>query len=160
MQVSVMVWQTLNNTAMNSQMMNDKTLIALEVVTQLNFVETNNKLPNEYKGYISSFGASVGQAGLLPAVLFYSEKGNDTTKTRRIKLMNALLTLIKTYNSTRNVEDWQNDIGIKVSTNLQSGDYKLLEYVKTQNYSIQCANEVLEAGIALKLAFRAFATPQ
>ena len=145
--------------AMNSQKMNGKTLIALEVVKQLDLLE-NNKLPNEYKGYISSFGASIGQAGLLPAVLFFSEKPSgdkDLTKKRREKLMNAILTLVKTYNAVKDTKDWQKAVESKVKDNKETGNYKLLDYVKPQSNSAACANEVLEAGIALKLAMRDFA---
>ena len=49
-----------------------------------------------FKGYISSFGASVAQAGLLPTVIFYENK-SDQAKDRP-KVIDALKQLLDLVN--------------------------------------------------------------
>ena len=47
---------------------------ALKAITDLKIAD-NGEVPKQFNGYISSFGASIRQAGLLATVLFYGEKG-------------------------------------------------------------------------------------
>ena len=48
---------------------------ALEAIKELNIADASGEVPKQFNGYISSFGASIRQAGLLATVLFYGEKG-------------------------------------------------------------------------------------
>jgi CRISPR-associated protein Cmr5 len=49
----------------------------------------NGSVPKEFNGYISSFGASVRQAGLLATILFY-DNANSNAQEDRTKVIRAL----------------------------------------------------------------------
>lgn len=111
--------------------------------------------PKEMKGDIASFGASIVQAGLLPSVLFFSEgkwdknphkigekKANedDNTKQRRANIMQMIFEVME--NKTE--DDNQNrPLFNLVRKNIQNNEQETLE-------------NITEAALALKLAFRAF----
>jgi CRISPR-associated protein Cmr5 len=103
--------------------------------------ENNDPIPNEYKRYISSFGASVIQAGLLPAVAFYSSKASDSSSVDRTKVMDAILYILQ-----------QNETGINKQ--------KLIDFVIdiiNANTNIEVwKNKIMDAATALKLAIRTF----
>jgi len=61
--------------------------------------EENNCVPNEYNGYISSFGASIRQAGLLATILFF-ENSTSTSKDRT-KVLRAIEYILKLPNSIK-----------------------------------------------------------
>jgi len=88
----------------------------------------NNKVPKEYNGYISSFGASVRQAGLLATVLFFDNK-NAGSQEDRSKVLRA----------------------IELILNIERGKLK----DKIINESIK-KQEIQDAAVALKLAIRTF----
>jgi len=92
-------------------------------------------IPNTFKSYISSFGASVIQSGLNAALTFNSN-GTETGKQRK-KVMNLLLEILKKSN--------------KIPENTSS----LLEYSKTNN-SAMLKKNIMDAAVALKLAMRTF----
>jgi CRISPR-associated protein Cmr5 len=107
--------------------------------------------PKEMKGDISSFGASIVQAGLLPSVLFFSEgdltkqveKTDDNTKYRRACVMQMIFQVL-------DVEDTKNPFSDK---------RPLFDYVfrnLKNNNEPEILENITEAALALKLAFRAF----
>ena len=49
----------------------------------------NNCVPKEYNGYISSFGASIRQAGLLATILFF-ENTSSSASQDRTKVLRAI----------------------------------------------------------------------
>ncbi len=105
----------------------------------------------EYKGYISSMGASIIQAGLLATLAFYQ---NDSgKKADSSNLLKAILVLIKPNNSTEtNLIKYVIDNSIKpqINGNLVSvGDLD-----PDKLYVLE--EEVSDALIALKLAIRTF----
>lgn len=51
-------------------------------------VNSDGKYKSVFSGYISSFGASLVQAGLLPTVIFYENK--DSEAKERYKVIEAL----------------------------------------------------------------------
>lgn len=103
--------------------------------------------PKEMKGDISSFGASIIQAGLLPSVLFFSEGRHDDnrtgsdedTKKRRAQLMKAIFDIIGAN-----------------PTNF-APERPLLDYVRQHLGSASALDDITEAALALKVAMRAFA---
>jgi CRISPR-associated protein Cmr5 len=106
--------------------------------------------PSEWKGDISSFGASVIQAGLLPSVLFFSEgdyretsrdNADDNTKQRRATLMKVVFDVIS-----------------PVGSNQYSSPRPLLQYIRINlsKPDHDTLGEVTEAAIAVKMALRAF----
>lgn len=95
----------------------------------------------EYKAYISSFGASIIQSGLLPAVAFFENRVSGAQQDRS-KLMKALLYII--------AEDKRKEI--------KSGNSEhLLDYIIARQDKIsELKEEIMTAAIALKLALRTF----
>lgn len=61
---------------------------AIAALEKHNIVD-NNTAPKEFNGYISSFGASVRQAGLLATILFY-DNANSNAQEDRTKVIRAL----------------------------------------------------------------------
>lgn len=121
---------------------------AVKVLENLQAVY-NGVFPKEMKGDISSFGASIIQAGLLPSVLFFSEgnhkekpkkDGDEDTKVRRAKLMKVIFDVLEVPNISK-----------------YSEDRPLLDYVR-QNLSnpTSALDNITEAALAVKVALRAF----
>jgi len=100
--------------------------------------------PNEMKGDISSFGASIIQAGLLPSVLFFSEGtptlseiAEDDTKERRANLMKAVFEVM--------------DVHAIIN------ERSLLQYVRQNLSNLAGAlDNISEAALAVTVALRAF----
>ncbi len=61
---------------------------ALEAVKE-KIASKDGKVAKEYNGYISSFGASIRQAGILPTVLFF-ENRNASSQQDRSKVLRAI----------------------------------------------------------------------
>lgn len=61
---------------------------AIEAVKK-NIALENGEVPKEFNGYISSFGASIRQAGILPTVLFFENK-NASSQEDRSKILRAI----------------------------------------------------------------------
>lgn len=55
--------------------------IAIEAAKSL---RENEKIPSEMNGYISSFGASMISAGILPTLIFFSQKGGSSAGREKI----------------------------------------------------------------------------
>ncbi len=125
---------------------------AIEAINRNKIPGANNIVPNEYKGYIDTFGASIVQNGLEPAIIFFETAGgkeddsitSDREKqgiyANRNKLMKAILDVIQGIEKG------------KPST--------LFEYVTLQKKRMdekQIRQQVVDAAIAVKLALRTFA---
>jgi len=93
---------------------------------------SDGKIPSAYNGYISSFGASVMQSGLLPTLALF-EKKDAPTKEDKSKLTSLILKMLdnKTQEET------------------------LLSYVLHNNNEI-IKSKILDISIAIKLSIRTF----
>ncbi len=95
---------------------------------------TDGKIPSAYNGYISSFGASVMQSGLLPALALL-ENSDTKTKENKDKLSYLIINILT------NSDD----------------DISLLRYVvdstEDKNY---LKDKILNISIAIKLSIRTF----
>jgi len=89
-------------------------------------------IPSAYNGYISSFGASVMQSGLLPTLALF-ENTNASTKENKEYL---------TY------------LIVRVLTNRRD-DISLLGYVLNHNEALLKA-KIIDIAIAIKLSIRTF----
>lgn len=126
-----------------------KVEIAVKILEKLRDSDYKNGFPKEMKGDISSFGASIIQAGLLPSVLFFSEgdhkekpkkDGDEDTKVRRAKLMKVVFDVLE------------------LSSDSQFAEARpLLDFVRRhlsdQRNALQ---NITEAVLAVKIAMRAF----
>jgi len=92
----------------------------------------DGSIPSAYNGYISSFGASVMQSGLLPTLALF-ENTNARTKENKEYL---------TY------------LIIKVLTN-NSADISLLHYVLAHNETL-LKPKIIDIAVAIKLCIRTF----
>lgn len=98
----------------------------------------NGKIPKEYKGYISSLGANIVQAGVKAAITFYEAEETGSKSDRR--LINAAIKYILTEHPTPENEHY--------------GDCKLSALLVGDIQ--QKALEILDAATALKLALRTY----
>jgi CRISPR-associated protein Cmr5 len=113
-------------------------------------------VPNEYKGYIDTFGASIVQNGLKPAIIFFETAGGKEDESitsdpekkgiykNRNKLMKAILRVILH----------------KEKGGLAGEPGTLFDYItaetKAGKAEKQVRQEVVDAAIAVKLALRTF----
>ncbi len=125
---------------------------AVQVLDALKESQYLNGFPKEMKGDISSFGASIIQAGLLPSVLFFSEgnilvpkreneKNNDEdTKLRRARLMKVVFDVLELPDMDEYAKE-----------------RPLLDYVRQNLSNLNAAlDSITEAALAVKIALRAF----
>jgi len=97
--------------------------------------EFNNKsIPREFKGYISQFGASIVQSGLMPAVAFF-ENGDSGAREDRTFIVKAVFKMIE-EKDTKNMT--------------------FLEYIYKSENKEMLKEEILNATIALKLVLKSF----
>lgn len=69
--------------------------IADKAIYTNNIVNTNGIFDNRFKGYISSFGASIVQSGLLPTVIFFEQSSEKAEK--RELIIPALKQMLNEY---------------------------------------------------------------
>jgi len=115
---------------------------ALKAVTKIyfggkSFINKEGKIPNEYKGYISSLGASIIQAGIYAALIFYEAAESESKSDRRL-----VIAAIK-YIISDNPAD--NDYRLSTLLNDLLPEEKVLK-----------AQQILDAATALKLAVRTY----
>ena len=109
--------------------------IAVEVIKN----KLSEPIPNEFRGYIASFGAAVTM-GSLPAAVAYYSAASKNAKEDRTKLPVMILEVLKGENTA-----------ITVDT--------LFEYVtsaENDNESFAIKEDVLHAAIAIKLGLNLF----
>jgi len=113
---------------------------ALKAIKDSNMANASNEVEKEYKGYISSMGASIIQSGLLATLAFYSNEQSGSVDKRR----NLLKAIVKTL------------LGV-------NSNNKLLNYVlagsnngRNKTEIDKFEKQISEALIALKLALRTF----
>jgi hypothetical protein len=104
----------------------------------------NKYIPKTSKGYISSLGGSIVQAGLLQSIIFFEDKGEG-----RDEIIKALLQLIKDqfparYPVAYGVVNDKVDLGAWLSTASNIWNRQ------------QLTKDMGEAAIALKMAMRMF----
>ena len=112
---------------------------ALAAITASGMADAG-KVDKEYKGYISSMGASIIQSGLIATIAFYSNEQSGSAD-KRSKLMKAI---VKTIISTESNEKLLN----YVLSGTQNGTNK----AEIDKHEKQISTTL----IALKLAIRTF----
>ncbi len=104
---------------------------AMEV---LNDTFSDGKFPSSYNGYISSFGASIIQSGLLPTLALFENKDANTKEKKQL-LTNLILKILDNNHQENTLLQYV----------LSSKDDK--NYLKKQ---------ILDISIAIKLSIRTF----
>ena len=69
---------------------------ACQILVKTKIVTCNNTFPKEFKGYISSFAATVIQSGLLPALIIYENEDSESAAKRHL-LPKAIMELMKKF---------------------------------------------------------------
>lgn len=105
-----------------------------------------NKISREYQGYISAFGASVMQMGLLPTLAVHADAGSDSAEDRR----DLLKVLAHTLTGTSSVP-------AELRSKLEHKEDQLFE-IAVHNRALQPAlrEHLLDAAVAVKLCIRTF----
>jgi len=106
---------------------------ALEAVKELRKKLNKEEIPSEFNSYISSFGASIIQSGLLPTIAMYQHKSDN--RAYDITLIPSMILHILDKNK-------------KNST--------LLEYAIDHKDKTWLKDQILDISVALKLSIRTF----
>ena len=74
---------------------------------EISIANNAGEVPNEFNGYISSFGAQVIQSGLAPAVVFFEDKDANSNEDRG-KIIKAIMQIMgltrgSMYNHIKNM---------------------------------------------------------
>lgn len=124
-----------------------KAIEEINVMIKNNRFSSDGKIPNEFKGYISNFGASIVQSGLLSTVAFYEKNKEDTSAQQDRRLVNELILNMILSNKNREF----NTLFDYVLSNAKVEEAKEKE---KKNRLIK--EDIINAAIALKLAIRVF----
>jgi CRISPR-associated protein Cmr5 len=92
-----------------------------------------NGIPSSYNGYISSFGASIIQSGLLPTLALFENTNSKTAQEKKL-LTDIILNVLS--------EEYQ--------------PRSLLRYVLEQKDVYKVKQEIINISIAIKLTIRTF----
>ena len=103
-----------------------------DAINVLDSIFTDGKIPSAYNGYISSFGASVMQSGLLPTLALFE---STTTGTKEDK-------------------SYLTSIILQILTGKED-DISLLHYVLDNNEEL-LKPKIMNIAIAIKLSIRTF----
>lgn len=99
------------------------------------------KIHREFNGYISSFGASIVQSGLISTVAFFCIKNSNSNRDRQ-KITELILKII-----LKHKEEQENKYENLLQYVLESDKNNELNLVK---------EEIINAAIAVKLSMRVF----
>lgn len=123
---------------------------AIDAITAAKIAE-NGVVEKEFKGYISSIGASIIQAGLLPSLAFFQNSSEKNADSRRV--LNAILMLINSnyIASDKLITFVINQCKLQ---NLPSNTYTISSLNKEKLSLIE--EDIMDAIIALKLALRIY----
>jgi CRISPR/Cas system CMR-associated protein Cmr5 small subunit len=115
---------------------------AIDAVKLSGITDEKNQVPSEFNGYISSFGASIISSGLLPSIIYYSQK--KSANEDRTQIIKAIEYIIR-----NNFDDSAFSLLTSVKTlySQESLDFREIGILTTK---------VENALIALKLAIRIY----
>ena len=98
------------------------------------------KIDKEFNGYISSFGASIISAGLLPSIIFYSQKGDSDSD--RHKVISCIEYILQKHNNLNG--SLLEQVKLLFSGNINTAEIR------------RWTDNIADAAVALKLAIRIF----
>jgi CRISPR-associated protein Cmr5 len=116
--------------------------LGFEALREMDVVKADQSISKEYKGYLSSFGASIRMSGLLPTLAFYYNAERDETTISRKSILECMWI---TYCKAKNIG------GAEASGNA-------LTYAISRNPRDRKAfeAELLDISVALKLCVRTY----
>lgn len=104
-------------------------------------IASSGTVDKAFSGYISSFGASITTAGLLPTLIFFSDKGSS--KADRPAVIRAIEYILKGTDYLLENEN----LLLKVNDYARSSDNEKVSRIEEL---------ITDAAVALKLAIRTF----
>lgn len=123
---------------------------AIIAIKDAEIADNNNCIQKEFKGYVSSIGASIIQAGLLPTLAFYQNDSGKKAKSSRI--LKCILKIIASNQNNTLLISYVID-GCKLqaqnSNNIKLGD------LDKEKLSLM-EEDIMDAVIAIKLALRTY----
>lgn len=116
--------------------------VAIQVIQDVQIANGQGIVPSVYKGYISSFGAGIVQAGLLPAVIFFENAEGDESKEKVCKAIRLMVD--RENRATFRPDDYD--------------AYHLSQHILHNNlqYDSRFLKKVTLYAIALKIALRTY----
>lgn len=129
---------------------------ALKAISNSHLFKSGQILEKEYDGYISSFGASVINSGLLPALSFYTDVHKSKSKPRRYKVLKVIFQVVSPEEANDKDDGLLNYTLSKVIGGFSetASSNELGEVNKKELRKIRA--KILEASVAVKLAMRNF----
>ncbi|MCI0619016.1 type III-B CRISPR module-associated protein Cmr5 [bacterium] len=119
---------------------------AIEAVVEQHIAEEDGKVDKAFNGYVSSFGASIISAGLLPSLVFFSNKGDS--KADRSAVVKAIEYILKKHQYLDNNQSLLKKVHDLVKNNQQPEQNK----AELNRLGVH----IHHAAVALKLALRTF----
>lgn len=123
--------------------------------------ENSINVDKEYKGYISSMGASLIQSGLMPTLSFYTDltSRDDSPGGKRNKLLIALLQVMD-YTAKQEGQNLMYVAMQKIhgsdTPDFSNRNTPIISFNHNFTVEKQVTREILYCAIALKLALRMF----
>ena len=117
---------------------------AIRAIKGANIPDGEGRVRSIYHGYVSSLGASIVQAGLLPAAIFF-ENSEGEEQGGKVKVCQAIRLMV----------DWEQNPDFSIPNPER---YRLSEHILQNDlqYDTAFLKKVTEYAIALKIAFRTF----
>lgn len=124
--------------------------IAIDAIRVSGMANSSDAVQSEYKGYISSMGASIIQAGLLPTLAFNSNSTGKAADSK--KLLDAIHYILEGPTAGKN-----NLITYVITTAKNQNASFPVSVREMDVYKLgNCETDIGDALIALKLALRTF----
>jgi len=128
--------------------------LAVEAIRESKIADNKDFVKKEFKGYISSMGASILQAGLLPTIAFFA---NDEGKNAKSSDLLKAVHIVITDNNVNVQTLFEYVIDKTKKDNLPARqDNKIRMNDLDMNKLYLMEEEISDALIAIKLALRTF----
>lgn len=106
-------------------------------------------IPAEYQAYISSFGASIMQMGLMPTLAVYADEDSGAARDKRLML--RILSQVLT--------DKASTLAAEIKTKINDNDNLFHAAIDLEaDESAELRDHLLDAAVATKLCIRTFKT--
>jgi CRISPR type III-B/RAMP module-associated protein Cmr5 len=126
-----------------NKLIQDYIKAAMEILTGAEESAKDKKLPEVYKGYLSSLGASMRMSGLIPTLAFFSSK-ESSSKEDRWKVLDWIAEILQ-----KNIPAYA---GIGNAKSL----FDYARQVANTDVAAKLEKDILDASVALKLSIRTF----
>ncbi len=113
-----------------------------DAIKKAGIVNKEGQYDKVFKGYVSSFGASIAQAGLIPTIIFFEAKSEQAKE--RPKLVDALMFLLDSNCQDETLAQSLLRMRAENEKDVYEREEKLL------------LKKVTEAMVAIKLALRLY----